>query len=87
MESHAIVAKGMEWDDLAETIIQIEFEIIELSPLMSDKELKKYHKLLKIYEGEKEKRIDNSKKSRYRTYPMYGDDYVTSWNANPEDYF
>jgi len=53
IEDCILVANQMEWDELAGIIIDLEIEKEELKIHLTQKELIKYDKLLKIYEDEK----------------------------------
>lgn len=59
IEDHVIVAKKMNWDQLAEIIIDLELEKFEFKTCLTRKELKKYNKLLDIYEAEKHVRVES----------------------------
>ena len=60
IEDHKVVAVGMDWCQLANIIIDLELEKESFEDCLSKSELKKYNKLLGIYEKEKMKRIGGS---------------------------
>ena len=70
----------MDWDDLAISIIEMEQEIFELEEHMTQKELKNRRKLLKIYEFEKRKRVEEQSYGSSYEGMMYGQDFVSYWN-------
>lgn len=80
VEDHKAVASTMDWDDLASTIIDIESELYNLEEYLTKKEIKKYCKLLKIYEEEKEKRVQEQSSGCGFGGFIYGQDYATYWN-------
>jgi hypothetical protein len=57
MESHKIVALQMDWDELANVLINLEMERAELKDHMTASEIKKYDKLIEIYEEVKLKMV------------------------------
>lgn len=59
IQDHKEVAAGMEWCDLASIIIDLEMERAELEEHYTEKDIKKYNTLLKIYEDEKLERVQN----------------------------
>lgn len=60
IEDHKVVAAGMEWDELASIIIDLELEKAELSEYHTKADIEKYDKLLEIYEAEKHERVQNT---------------------------
>ena len=79
-EDHKKVVSKMEWDDLALSIIEMEFEIYELSEHMTKKELKDRSKLLKLYEEEKQQRVQDESIGSTHLGMVYGENYATDWN-------
>lgn len=77
---HKVVISQMDWDDLAISIIEMEMEIYELEESMTQKELKDRYKLLKLYENEKQKRVENESKGSIYVGMVYGENYATDWN-------
>lgn len=82
LQDHIEVVSQMEWDDLAISIIKMEQEIFELEEHMTKAELKKYHKLLKIYEKEKEKRVEDQSTGILNSGMMIGEDFNADWNID-----
>ena len=85
-ESHEVIATGMDWDTLVSTIIEIESEIRELKEYLSKKKMKEMHQTLEIYENEKKARVEKNRTVGLKEQLIYGQDYVTDWNHDPEDY-
>jgi hypothetical protein len=56
IENHEIIAAEMDWCELAVIIMDLELEKEEMKEHLSSQELKKYDKLLEIYENEKIKK-------------------------------
>lgn len=50
IEDHAKVALGMDWNTLAETIIDMELEFYELKPYMTAEEISEREQVIVIYE-------------------------------------
>ena len=59
VEDHVLVASEMDWDQLANIIIDLELEKMEFKSCLTELELKKYNTLLDIYESEKHKRVES----------------------------
>ena len=59
IEDHIIVASDMCWNQLASIIIDLELEKMEFKTCLTQLELKKYNKLLEIYEAEKHRRVES----------------------------
>jgi len=57
LQNHRFVAADMEWCDLADIIISMEFELFELKNYMNESEISEYIHVIEIYEEEKSKRI------------------------------
>ena len=79
-EDHRLTASEMDWDELAETIIDFQIEKDELKQYLTNNALKKYSILIEIYEKEKALRVKNSK-NEYSAYKLeYGEDFISGWN-------
>jgi hypothetical protein len=63
------VAKSMDWDELADIIIQSEIELDILFEELSIKEIEYYEEMIEIYENEKISRISpNAYRDYYELY-------------------
>lgn len=80
IQDHKVVASKMNWDELAETIMGLESEVVELKQYLKKNEIKKYHILIEIYETEKAQRLAEFKCTGSYFGFEYGHDYVSSWN-------
>lgn len=57
---HSSLVKTMTWEELADTIIDLELELAEFQPFMNKSTIKKYKKVIKVYEDEKESRVNHN---------------------------
>lgn len=59
-EEHELAASKLDWDDLAQFIIDMEIDLYMMTPFLNKKEIKKFEEVIAIYEEEKTKRVKNS---------------------------
>lgn len=59
IQDHKEVAISMSWCELASIIIDLELEKYELRSHLTKNDIKRYDKLLEIYEAEKLERVQN----------------------------
>ena len=48
LENHKLIASSMEWEDLADAIIDMEMDTDYLKECLTKKEISKFKKILKI---------------------------------------
>jgi len=74
LKDHTEAAESMEWDLLAEIIMDMERDIYKMSPFLNTVERKNFEKIVKIYESEKNKRVINSTTYEHLMFDDYYED-------------
>jgi hypothetical protein len=94
IKDHKEVAKNMSWCELASIIIDLEYEKHELKHFMSEKQIEKYEKIIKIYQEEKQKKLDETQdwhkekqKNELKQRLEYGNDFFASWGFSEFDWY
>lgn len=59
LKDHKIAVTKMSWDQIAEFIIDMELELFDMRPYLNPSEIRKYEKIINVYEIEKLNRIMN----------------------------